>query len=172
MYLDSDRSTLMNIVEDGGDVKAESRFLHKAASYWKWKWQEKRLAGSLSQTRGERKCKQECNNLEYTELLLLVFNFSNQTICSSGTISRTKARCLQICIDLHMFCDIWAVLRKHIWSYTKKKMETQKYFGICSQVFLHVYSPSSPTAGEFHSSITAYWKRFPWWTSPQPYLLP
>lgn len=62
--------------------------------------------GSLSQTGGERQGKEKCRKIGYTELLLLVFNFSNQASCITGDIIRTKTRCLQICIDLHMFRDI------------------------------------------------------------------
>lgn len=39
------------------------------------------------------------NNLEFTELLLLVFNFSNQAICSYGTIYLQNKS--QVSADLH-----------------------------------------------------------------------
>lgn len=37
LYLAKTRSVLLNIVEGGGDVKAEVEFSHKRAPYRKWK---------------------------------------------------------------------------------------------------------------------------------------
>lgn len=54
IYLAKNRSTLLNIVEGGGDVKSEAGFLHKTAPYWKWKWWEARQAKQLfTNKRGE-----------------------------------------------------------------------------------------------------------------------
>ena len=135
--------------------------------------------GSLSQTRGERKGKQKCRNLGYIELLLLVFNFTNHSICITGNIIRTKARCLQICIDLHMFSDIGTIVQKQVWSIERGKWKYRNTSGFkliySAYVFsylLPVYYPSSLPAGDFHSSIRSPWQSFTWRTMWQPHLLP
>lgn len=92
----------------GGYVKAEAGFSLQTASYWIWKRSEEKQARQAAfhkQERGEER-KQKCRDCGYTEQFLLVFNFSNQAICVTSNITRTQARCLQICVDLHMFSDI------------------------------------------------------------------